>query len=179
MADSDAMSFRPSAAFRLKAFLVLSAMAGGAWWRAASSDGWGAALVTFIAALGTAVAVFAAYQFADPRPLVRLDDAGVRFTGGARCAWGRSRIYGWDEVKEVSAVASEYPAVLEHSRIRLIPDVQVRRGKQAATSAFWVRTADGRRFKVWSASRDASLGDFQEVMQRALKKWRRGTVSRS
>ena len=133
--------------------------------------------MTIVAVLGTVVPLFIAYQIADPRPLARFNDSGVHFTGRGRTSLGASRSYQWDEVKDVSPIKSQYPAWFEGRN--LVPDVQIRAGKRVAGKAFWVRTVDGRRFKVASSGPDASLVAFRKALKLAHEKGSGSRTSRT
>jgi hypothetical protein len=158
---------------QFKALAVMSALLAMLWWRATGSEGGG--LVTIVAVLGTVVPLFIAYQIADPRPLARFNESGVHFTGGGRASLGRSRSYRWDQVKDVSPIRSQYPEGFEG--LNLVPKFQIRAGQRVAGDAFWVRTTDGRRFKVASLGPGASLVAFRKALVLAREKGRGPTTS--
>jgi hypothetical protein len=170
MSDVAKSSFRPARRAQVKAIVIGGALTAVMWFLAANSAGRGQIFEWILALMVTFSLGCLVFQLLDPRPLASFSQHEVRLNGRGRTTLGPSRTYHWREVSDLSAVRNQYPAALERrSGFTLLPSGAVRRGKRNSTDAFWVRTADGHRYKIWSGSGDPSLRDFRSAMQQARR----------
>ncbi len=159
--DADAVEIRVDRRVRLRSVVVVMVASAGVLlvlWRAPL---WvklclGGPAITYLA-LRVLLPVL------DPRPMVRLEQDGVRFGGLFKTGSLRSSSYKWSEIEKVSPTQSGYvePKV---GRSHLYSESARRRSRAWAVDWFDVRTADGRKHRVTTPGGQWPLARLRAVI---------------
>ncbi len=162
-------SYRPKRLGQARAVGVVGVAVAVGWWIVAyGSRRYPTWYGIAVCAAGSLAWLVLLYQLVDPRPLVRFNAKQVAFTGGGKAGW-QSGVYDWSDITEITKLSNEYPNPYVEGRLNALPRGYTERAQRRAGSAFWVRTCDGRRYKISSGTADPDLALTYAAMKAAFQ----------